>query len=224
MCRFAPMRASTLGIGIAASLFLASAARAEVQNQFWPELDLSFPLISSLGLLLQYTGTRDSSGDKTQGSGAAYLPYRINENISVSAGYEYLEGYKTSTGARANTEHRQVYDFIYSLPLASADTLIADRTRFDVRDQEGATTYRVRNRLSVSHPVDVRGVRLVPYASEEVFYDTAYDRIDRLQFRLGTTLPTGQNVAWDFYLARQRDTQPNTKFTDAIGLKLVVKY
>jgi hypothetical protein len=116
-----------------------------------------------------------------------------------------------------------MYDFSYSVDLRQ-DARLTDRTRIDVRDRGGQTTYRLRNRLVFTRDLEVLRVRLAPYASGEVFYDTQYDRVDRLQFRLGTTLPTGPNVAWDFYLARQRDTQPATKFINALGVTLVIKY
>ena len=171
-----------------------------------------------------HADTRDAeSGDKSQGTFGAYVDYRAGQNISVRAGYVYLESLKLSTGARENVEHRQVYDFNYYWRLGD-DAQIADRTRVDVRDRGSQITYRFRNRLLFSHELEVRQVRLIPYASAEAFYDTQYHEVTRLQFRLGTTLPTGPNIAWDFYLARQRDTYPATKFVDAIGITLHIKY
>jgi Protein of unknown function (DUF2490) len=206
------------------SLMMGTAARAAVSNEIWPELDLWFHLTEPLQLLLSGSGTRDAdSGDKSQGTFAGYFDYRAAQNISFRAGFEYLENLKLSTGARANVEHRQVYDFNYYWRLGD-DAQIADRTRVDVRDIEGHITYRFRNRLLFNHKLEIRQVRLIPYASAEAFYDTQYDRLNRLQFRLGTTLPTGPNVAWDFYLARQRDSYPTTKFVDALGVTLNIKY
>jgi hypothetical protein len=210
---------------VAAVALLAGAdARAAVTNEIWPELQLSFPLAEPLRLLLTGSGTRDSdSGDKSQGTFAAYFDYRVGQNISVRAGYEYLENLKLSTGARQDVEHRQVYDFNYYWGIGD-DAQIADRTRVDVRDLGGQISYRFRNRLLFKHELAIRQVRLIPYVSAEVFYDTRFDQLNRLQFRLGTTLPTGPNIAWDFYLVRQRDTYPATKFVDAIGVTLNVKY
>ncbi len=215
--------AAALALFVAVNLMAWADARA-VTNEIWPELDLSFPLVEPLRLLLTGSGTRDSeSGDKSQGTFAAYFDYRVSQNISVRAGYKYLENLKLSTGAREDVEHRQVYDFNYYWRLGE-EAQIADRTRVDVRDLAGRTTYRFRNRLLFTHELAIRRVRLIPYASAEAFYDTQYDHLNRLQFRLGTTLPTGPNIAWDFYFARQRDTYPATKFVDAIGITLNIKY
>jgi uncharacterized protein DUF2490 len=203
---------------------VGATASAAVTNEIWPGIDVSLPVTGSLRLLLTGSGTRDAEGgDKTQGAYAAYLDYRINRHISVRAGYEYRERLQLSTGARGSVEHRQIYDFNYYVDLRQ-DARLTDRTRIDVRDRGGQTTYRFRNRLMFTRDLEVHRVRLAPYASCEVFYDTQYDRVNRLQFRLGTTLPTGPNVAWDFYLARQRDTQPATKFINALGVTLVIKY
>jgi hypothetical protein len=216
--------AGALALLLTAVLMTGPVARAKVSNELWPELDLWFHLTEPLQLLLTDSGTRDSeSGDKSQGAYGVYLDYRLNENIAFRAGYRYLENLTLSTGARESVEHRQVYDFNYYWHLGEG-ARIADRTRIDVRDQDGKTTYRYRNRLLFNQELKVRRVRLVPYASVEVFYDTKYDQVNRLQFRLGSSLPTGPNIAWDFYLARQRDTYPATKFVDAIGVTLNVKY
>jgi Protein of unknown function (DUF2490) len=209
---------------VAVSVTAGAAARAATTNEIWPELELSFHLTEPLRLLLTGSGTRDSeSGDRSQGTFAASFDYRASQNISVRAGYEYLENLKLSTGARESAEHRQVYDFNYYWHLGE-DAQIADRTRVDVRDLGGHITYRFRNRLLFNHELEVRKVRLIPYASAEIFYDTQYDQVNRLQFRLGTTLPTGPNIAWDFYLVRQRDTYPATKFVDALGITLHINY
>jgi hypothetical protein len=211
-------------IFLAATLISGSLAPAATTTEIWPELDLWFHLTEPLRLLLTDSGVRDSeSGDKTQAAGGVYIDYRLSKNISFRAGYRYLQGLELSTGARGNVEHRQVYDFNYYWHLGK-DAQIVDRTRIDVRDQNGKMTYRYRNRLLFNHELEVRGVRLIPYASAELFYDTQYDRLNRLQFRLGATLPTGPNLAWDFYLARQRDTYPTTKFANALGITLNVKY
>jgi hypothetical protein len=218
--RFAGGRA----LFVAANLMAGADACSAATNKIWPELELSFHLTEPLKLLLTGSGTRDSdSGDRSQSAFAAYFDYRAGQNISVRAGYEYLENLKLSTGAREAVEHRQVYDFNYYWRPGD-DAQIADRIRVDVRDLGGQITYRFRNRLLFNHELEVRQVRLIPYASAEVFYDTKYHEVNRLQFRLGTTLPTGPNIAWDFYLARQRDAYPATKFEDAIGITLHIKY
>jgi Protein of unknown function (DUF2490) len=213
------VRALSLG----ATLMVGATASAAVTNEIWPEIDVVLPVTGSLRLLLTGSGTRDAEGDRTQGAYAAYLDYRINQHFSVRAGYEYRERFQLSTGARGSVEHRQIYDFNYYVALGQ-DARLTDRSRIDVRDRGGQTTYRFRNRLTFTRDLEVYRVRLAPYASGEVFYDTQYDRVDRLQFRLGTTLPTGPNVAWDFYLVRQRDTQPATKFINALGVTLTIKY
>jgi hypothetical protein len=214
------VRALSLG----ATLMVGATACAAVTNEIWPEIDVFLPVTGSLRLLLTGSGTRDAEGgDKTQGAYAAYLDYRINRHISVRAGYQYRQRPQLPTGARGSVEHRQRYDFTYYVDLRQ-DARLTDRTRIEVRDRGGQTTYRFRNRLMFTRDLEVHRVLLAPYASGEVFYDTQYDRVDRLQFRLGTTLPTGPNVAWDFYLARQRDTQPATKFVNALGVTLIIKY
>ena len=209
---------------VACALAASGSAHAVVKDEIWPELDLWFQLTTPLRLLLTDSGVRDSeSGDKSQGAYGANVDYRLNQHISFRAGYRYFQNLTLATGARADVEHRQVYDFNYYWRPGDGAQIV-DRTRFEVRDQEGRTTYRYRNRISFSREVRIRQVRLVPYASAEAFYDTKFAELNRLQFRLGSQLPTGPNLAWDFFLARQRDTYPVTKFVNALGVTLVIKY
>src|SRR5271169_6646426 len=69
---------------------LAGAAGAETHYEFWPELDLWYRLTDSLRLELTGSGTRDDSGDRTDGTGALYLDYRMNDSISWRIGYSYI--------------------------------------------------------------------------------------------------------------------------------------
>ena len=206
-----------------ATLAMGTAAHSSTQNEVCPELELWFHLTEQTRLLLTGSGTRDAeSGEKTRGAYGLYLNYRANVHISYRAGYLYLEGLSRA-GEKNSTEHREVLDFNYRWQIADHARL-GDRTRVDLREMNNETTYCLRNRLRLDRELQVEHMMLGPYASLEAFYDSHLDRVNRLLFELGTAVPTGNQVDWDFYLARQRDVYPKTRFVNAIRITLNIRY
>src|SRR5271169_1860233 len=120
----------------------ASVARAETHYEFWPELDLWFKLTDALRLELTGSGTRNDSGDRTNGTGAVYLDYRMNDPISWRIGYSYVNTLPDDPGQNNSVEHRVSLDFNYRWHLGD-EVLLTDRTRLDLRDIEGDDSYRV---------------------------------------------------------------------------------
>jgi hypothetical protein len=217
------VRASSRAPFLVATLAIGAAAHSRTRNEVWPELKLWFHLTEQTRLLLTASGTRDAeSGDRTQGAYGLYFDYRANEHISCRAGYVYLAGV-SQAGERNSVEHREVLDFNYSLQIAD-HTQLGDRTRVDLRDMNDERTYRLRNRLRLDRELQVGHVTLGPYASLEAFYDSHLGRVNRFRLELGTTVPTGKQVAWDFYLVRQRDVSPKTQFVNAVGITLNITY
>jgi hypothetical protein len=208
---------------LVATLAMGTGAHSSTQTEVWPKLEIWFHLTEQTRLLLTGSGTRDAeSGDRTQGAYGLYFDYRANEQISYRAGYLYEAGV-SQQGKRNSNEHRGVFDFTYRWQIADHAQL-GDRTRVDLREMNNETTYRLRNRLRLDREFQVRHVSLTPYASLEAFYDSHLDRVNRLRFELGTTVPTGNQVEWEFYLVRLRDVYPKTKFVNAIGITLKIKY
>jgi hypothetical protein len=208
---------------LVACLAIGRAVQSSTQVGVWPELDLWFPLGERTRLLLTASGTHDTeTGDSAAGVGGIFLDFKANPDVSYGAGYKYLAGVSQS-GVRKSPEHRVEFDFTYRWPIAS-DTRLSDRTRIDLRDIDGSTMYRLRNRLRLDKDLRFRHLMPTPYASLEAFYDSYFNKVSRFRFELGTTIPTGTKLAWDFYLVRQRDLYPKTQFVNAIGITLNVQF
>ena len=65
--------------------------------------------------------------------------------------------------------------------------LLTDRTRVDLRNKEGSTSQRLRNRLQYEYEMQVGGSTFVPYTNFELYYKTRYDTIARYKIELGAT-------------------------------------
>ncbi len=82
------MQTKAAGIGatilVLGCFALARNARAATSEEFWPELDLWYRFNDAWRLEYVATGTRDDSGDRTSGTSALYVDYRMNDPISWS--------------------------------------------------------------------------------------------------------------------------------------------
>jgi Protein of unknown function (DUF2490) len=218
------MQIKAAGIGAAVLMlgFMAApgGARAAATEEFWPELDLWYRFTDAWRLEFVSTGTRDDSGDKTDGSAALYVDYRMNDPISWRVGFQYQNTLPDSPGQNNTVEHRVSLDFNYRWHLGD-EVLMTDRTRLDFRDIESVESYRVRNRLRLERPFKLTRTTLTPYFNAEVYYDTRYDAaVTRLRLEAGSIVSLGKIWEADFYIGGQRNYQPTDKNTVALGITI----
>jgi hypothetical protein len=205
-------------------LVLLSTSRAygETNTEFWPELDTWIKLNDALRFLGQVETTRDrDSGDRTNGEGKVYLDYRYSDRISYRVGYVYSNTPPAVAGESRGIEHRWVMDFSYNWKLDEA-TKLTNRVRLDLRDVNGGTSQRIRDRLKLEHETQVWNHAVKPYGNLEAYYDTRYDTVSRYRLEVGATTPLSNDIELDLYVGRQRDTQPNDKYINGIGITLVL--
>jgi Protein of unknown function (DUF2490) len=201
-------------------LVIGGRACADTRDEFWPELDLWFKLSDSFRLLLVSSGTRDrDTGDRTNGEGAVYLDYRMNEHISLRGGFDDALTIAQSPGEQNGVEHRYILDFNYRWHFGTA-TQLTDRTRTDLRDSDGTSSYRIRNRLLLEHEVKFTHGSTTPYVNVEAYYDSRYDTVSRVRWEAGTTTPVGKRMMIDLYFGRQHDSHPEVQDVNGLGITL----
>jgi hypothetical protein len=199
---------------------VAGAARAEVSNEFWPELDTWIGLNNATRFLLMTGRTRDrDTGDRINSEAAAYLDYRYSDRISYRAGYAYSDTPPANAGESHSLERRWMVDFSYNWQFGDV-TKLTDRVRVDLRNIDGASSTRIRDRLKMEFATHLGHQAVTPYGNLEVFYDTRYDAVSRYRLELGASTPLSKGIAIDLYVGRQRDTRPSNKYTNGIGLTL----
>jgi hypothetical protein len=114
-------------------------------------------------------------------------------------------------------------DFSYRWKIGDAG-LLTDRTRLDLRDKEGHSSQRLRNRVQYEYESKLGGLGFVPYGNVELYYDTRYDAIARYKFELGATVIFSPEVELTPYYGRQTDTEPQRHHINAFGLMLAVRF
>lgn len=198
------------------------AAATDFDHEFWPELQLFWRLDPSTQLLFNPAPTRSRESDsRTAVDWGFYLDYRAPKDpASYRIGYVY--SVSDPQGTR-EIEHRIVLDFNYRWKFGDALQLI-DRTRVDLRDKEGTTSQRLRNRVQIEYETQLGSLGLVPYTNVEAYYDTRYDAIARWKFELGATVVFSPTADLTPYWGRQTDTKPQRTNVSAFGLLLALRF
>jgi hypothetical protein len=193
---------------------------AETTKEFWPELQLWWRLNPGTQLLFNPAPTRMRETDDRSGiDWGFYVDHRVPKAPgSWRAGYVYSV---TDPQGSRREENRIVLDYNHRWRFGNAWQLI-DRTRLDLRDQEGNTSQRLRNRVQLEYEMKWAERGFVPYSNLELFYDTRYDAIARYKGELGATLVFSEQVDVTLYYGRQTDIKPQRRNVDALGLMLAL--
>ena len=196
---------------------------ADTTKEFWPELQVFWRLSPSTQVLFNPAPTRSKESDeRTAVDWGLYVDVRApKEPASYRIGYVY--SVSDPNAPTSQIEHRIVLDYNYRWKIGDAGQL-TDRTRIDLRNKEGNTSQRLRNRLQYEYETRLGEVPFVPTASFELYYDTRYHKIARHKFELGATFVFSPLVDLTPYYGRQTDTQPRRANVDALGLVLALHF
>ena len=221
---------AALGIALAIGVARPVSAAAQEQEQessseVWPEVDVWVKLGPKLTLFFPLSVTRSRDTEYTEGLVGARVDYRFSRHVSARVGYGYL--WSLSDAEPPYREHRPVAE-VSLRAYPGASSMLADRTRFDMRFIDGVYSYRLRNRLRVEHTYSAeqwaKGRALTPYVMEELGYDSRYHTINRSRFTFGVELTFTPTVMMDVNIVRQNDSRASVGRLNALGLALNLTY
>ncbi len=204
---------------IAAILSIATPARAQTE-QLWPELSTFVRLNDGMRLYFLATTTRENKNSTEGEFGPNFDFYlkpmwnkktvgplrlvRLDEArrrwVMVRIGYHYLPSY---TGGTA--ENRGILEATAHVPVPFG-VLLESRNRTEVRFIGKETSWRYRNRLTVSRDFAFGRVRWTPYTRAEVYFDTKTHRWSRTALNAGSVFPLGRHMELEGYFEHQNDT------------------
>lgn len=119
------------------------------------------------------------------------------------------------------TEHRYIPTVYTTIPLGGGFEL-RDRTRFEIRNVNRVYSERVVNRAAIGHDVDLFGVPLWTYGQFDLWYDSRYRTLNRIDKTIGTRVPLTSKSSLDTFLTRQDDTRRTPHTLLAVGALLRV--
>jgi hypothetical protein len=210
-----------------------SVTAQSTEQQFRPELDVYFKPSEPVRFefVSAFRGDRDSG--EWQGNFALYIETALkpllrrerhgypdvyrNRYLSVRAGYQRTANIGSSTMTIAKTGILEVTSR-YSLPW---HLVVSDRNRGDFRFLPGESfAPRYRNRLQLERDIRIHRLNCTPYAYDEIYFDTRYDRWTPNRYAAGVEITVDKRVVVAPYYLRQHSTKSSTPYINAIGLKV----
>jgi hypothetical protein len=219
---------------IVAACLLAAPAIARAQNsppEFLPEIDSYFTLNSQVRFVFQAKDTREGGAPEQAEIGPSiefYLKPLVrlkkitafdlddvkSRPVVFAIGYRYV----ASPNKAAINRLEPVVTFHFPVKF---QILLSDRNRADLDWQNGAFTWRYRNRFTVERRIAIRSYHPAPYVSAEVFYTSQYQKWSTTALYAGCLLDVGKHVQFDPYYEHENNTgkTPNQSL-NLVGLIL----
>ena len=223
----------TLAVLLWAAAWSIPAPAQNTAGQFWPELGYYIQQGDILRLEITQSGAIDKTASGSQGNFSVYVRAALkpvfrrelrdrpdvyqNRYLSFRAGYRYRTS--LSDGGTAS-ENRGIIELIpqYHLPW---HLIISNRNRGEFRFIKGQSfSTRYRGRFQIERDFDLGRLVCTPYAYDEIFYDTRYDRWTPNRYAFGVQLPVGPHVILDPYYLRQHSSTSTPAHTNVFGFKV----
>jgi len=212
----------------------------ETQYELWPEANAFFKLSGQLRLYLLVApvyAPQSWTGDKTTSFGELEIGPHLDISLKpifrgkfrnsdwereryfwARVGYTRLSDF---AGAPPSHENRLILELTarFALP---GEVWAVNRTRIDLRDKDGTSSTRLRDRLQLEREMSLFGAVTVPYVNVEPFYDSRYDAVVRWRYETGIEIVMNAHWRVEPHYLRQEDSQSEPRHTNAFGL--ILKY
>lgn len=213
-----------LSVGVAAVVMLAGSMlppcvpemRAQgTKSQLWPEIGVYWSMTKRYRLyaLAQMQEEHDF--------GESNVSYGLHfDDMSIRYGYARI-GYRYlyTVNDPSHPEHRTLLE---SALHGLGATRYANRLRIEIRNKTGDWSGRVRERARIEHDMKAGTIRLLPYASAELFYDSSVSGLSRLRSHAGSEVHFTKHVGLDLAYVRQDDWHNGTAHVNAALTKLLL--
>jgi hypothetical protein len=202
-------------------LALASTARAADDWQYWNQLIFKHEFNDRLALdIASQQKWRDDASDFFLYNVSIVPTVSLTENLSLGAGY-WCE--RREEDERWTTENR------FLLPLTAAWTgkpwIFQLRSQPEYRELENEQDrWRIRERFMLKWPVRVGPLALIPFASEEVFYDFTAEQINQNRATIGLSMPWQKHMTLTIYYMNRADRGDDWSFVNILGTEAAVKF
>ena len=189
-------------------------------NQLRPEVSLTVPVRSALNVQLSgqiHVGQHASRVVQTRAGVTVQL--RASDRLTLATGYQQLNG-RPGAGPTVR-EHRPTLAATLDLPLPGGVTL-SDRNQVERRFRGATRSTRYRNRITIEREVGSGSGAARLFLSDEVYFDSRYQRFVRNQIMIGAARRFARAVTAELYLMRQNDgrARPGDLFVLGTVLRL----
>jgi hypothetical protein len=202
-------------------LAMASTGRAADDWQYWNLLVFKHEFTDRLALdIASVQKWRDDASDFFLYNVSIVPTVSLTKNLSLGAGY-WCE--RSEKGDRWMTENR------FLLPLAATWTgkpwIFQLRSQPEYREFEDAQDrWRIRERFMLKWPVRAGQVALIPFVSEEFFYDFTAEEINQNRAAVGLSVPWRKHISLTLYYMAKSDRDDDWSSVNVLGTEAAIKF
>lgn len=211
-------------------------------TEFWPEINVYYPIDERSRLLFTAGATRAMEGASQDrvttlqdGQFTVNFDYTLapllrkdvpqaewskNRLLWARLGLDY--GTSFTTGAEAYRSYAAVVELTTRYPIGE-DFWLHNRLRVDFRHVNGEPSQRYRARVGAEWAAVAFDHPYSPYADLEMVYDTRYDKWSRTTIKTGLETPIAADWRVEPYLALQLN-KPDENVDRVLGFGLTFKY
>jgi len=200
---------------------LVSTARASDDWQYWNQLALKHEFNDrvALDIASEQKWYTDSS-DFFLYSVLVVPTVSLAENVSLGAGYR-LE--------RREEQDEWMTENRFLLPLTVGWTvkpwMFQMRNQLEYRDLENnQDRWRIRERIALRRPVRIGQFTVIPFVSEEVFYDFTVRQMNQNRLAAGLSVPWGKHMTLTIFYMNKADRDGDWSTTNVLGTEVTFKF
>ncbi|MEK9630075.1 MAG: DUF2490 domain-containing protein [Nitrospinota bacterium] len=207
---------------LAAGFIFTHEVRAdEVDTQYWHETVFRKNFNENIGIFLKAEQWLfDDMKRLALYNFAPGILFRPSRFLDFELNYRYQTLRETTT---RNHEHR--IGIVPILKYEWGKFKFSLRNRLELRDIDGDHSLRLRERLKIKRKVELMGMDVALFASNEIFYNSNPDDFDQNRAKFGISKPIQPNLSMDIYYMYFRQERSNGWFTaHALGTFLSVTF
>lgn len=215
---------------LAAATLLPVARASDRRHEFSPEFNAYHRFSDRTRLYLLAATTKADTEDSWENELGVHLDFSIqgslrewldladwarDRSLSLRVGYRQLRAWD---GEREGVHERRALLELTVRTQLSNRALILQRFGFDQRERDSGSSQRYRYRFNVEKEFKVGHTAHVPYFQAEFTYDSRYSAWSRQRYQVGSEIALTDQWRLEPYVAFDKDTQPETTYTDRLGI------
>jgi hypothetical protein len=205
----------------AAVLALAPMVRASDDWQYWNRLILKHEFSDKWALdIASEQKWRDDVSDLFL-YGVFIVPtVKLTENVSLGAGYR-LE--RKEEGDSWTTENRLLFPLTVGWTVKPWQFQL--RNQLEYRDlEDDQDRWRIREWILLKWPVQIGRLSVVPFASEEVFYDFTVEQMNQNRAAVGLSVPWRKHTTLSVYYMNKTERDGDWSAVNVLGTEITFKF
>jgi len=192
------------------------------EAQFRAEVEVAMPLYQNLELTFGgdfRLGQRAAENRFLRGEFGLLYRQPVGAFLTLVPRYRY-RATQEFNGANEK-ENRLSFDAVVSFPLKRFHVI--DNNLFEYRLRSSGNSTRYRNRLRISHTVNIARARFDLFASDEVYYEWKERAWTRNRFKVGIAKDISERASYELYYMRQNDGFSRPGDLHVVGIEFEIE-